>query len=50
MMQTRREFLLTVAGVAVAVTAPSLVHATDKLAFSPSQATAITQVLGGGVK
>lgn len=50
MMQTRREFLLTIAGAAVAVAAPSLVHAAGKLAVSPSQATAITQVLGDGVK
>ena len=45
-MQTRREFLLTAAGAALAVSAPVFVRAAN----APTQATAITQVFGDGVK
>ncbi|MDG2941737.1 PHB depolymerase family esterase [Exercitatus varius] len=48
-MQTRREFLLTAAGAALIVGAPVLARAAD-IRNMPSQATAITQVFGDGVK
>ena len=49
-MQTRREFLLTVAGAALAVSAPIFVRAANNATHAPTQATAITQVFGDGVK
>lgn len=47
-MQTRREFLVMSAGVACAVSVPSLVWA--KAGNAALNATAITQVLGDGVQ
>ena len=49
-MQTRREFLLTAAGAALAVSAPIFVRAANNATHAPTQATAITQVFGDGVK
>ena len=49
-MQTRREFLLTAAGAALSVCAPVFVRAANNATHAPTQATAITQVFGDGVK
>ena len=49
-MQTRREFLLTAAGAALAVSAPVFVRAANNTTHAPTQATALTQVFGDGVK
>ncbi len=49
-MPTRREFLLTAAGAALAVGAPVFARAAANTANAPTQATAVTQVFGDGVK
>ena len=49
-MQTRRAFLLTAAGAALTVSAPVFVRAANNATHAPTQATAITQVFGDGVK
>ncbi len=49
-MPTRREFLLTAAAGALAVGAPVFARAAANTANAPTQATAVTQVFGDGVK
>ncbi|WP_373746072.1 PHB depolymerase family esterase [Neisseria dentiae] len=49
-MPTRREFLLTAGAAALAVGAPVFARAAANTANAPTQATAVTQVFGDGVK